>query len=33
VAKAELGTIGDDTVLVLNTTDKDMHMASVSSRL
>ena len=33
MAKAELGTIGDDTVLVLNTTDKDMHMASVSSRL
>jgi hypothetical protein len=30
VAKEGLGTIGEDTVLVLNTTDKDMHMASVS---
>ena len=33
MAKAEMGTIGEDTVLVMNTTDKDMHMASVSSRL
>ena len=33
MAKAELGTIGEDTVLILNTTDKDMHMASVASRL